>query len=44
MIDHGIGHGISRHPNITMEMIKENPDKPWGREVRFLVIQILPWK
>ena len=22
--------GISSNPNITMEMIKENPDKPWN--------------
>ena len=29
LINHGIGGWISGNPNITMEIIKANPDKPW---------------
>ena len=39
-----IGDRISSNQNITMEMIKENPDKPWVWNGVFLAIQILPWK
>ena len=29
-INHGIGIGYRRNPNITMDIIEKHPDKPWN--------------
>ena len=37
----GLGVGFHSNPNITMEMIKENPDETMGLEIGFLIMNLL---